>query len=56
MLGLMICVETEAIQPATRDRLHTELGMVLGAADKEMKAMVFALQEVTEEIDWKSVL
>lgn len=53
----MICVETEAIHAANTDRRHTELGMVVGAEDKEMtKAMVLALQEVTEEIDWKSVL
>lgn len=49
----MICVETEAVQPANIYRLYTEPGTVLGAEDKEMtKAMAPALQELREEIDW----
>lgn len=49
----MFCVETEAVQPATIYGLRTELGMALGAEEKEMtKAMAPALEGLREEIDW----
>ena len=53
----MIYVEAEASLPANIYRIHTKLGMVLGAEDKKRtKAMVPALQELTEQTDWESIV